>query len=296
MIVMGFLTSVIYQIRKVVSQVAVLLAVIAISLFPSFVLARPPSLSEEDNLQHSKNQSRIETVGKTELNKSNNEQEERCEDSTATNGPDICAQWAAVRAAQKSADAAWLTWIINIVGLALIFVTLIATGLAAWYARKAAIGMIQSERPHVRLFTTIKVKTQTGNVKDVLGVTFRNYGRTPAIVSSLRIQYTLADVPPDPRTCSYIRIYTDGAVMASGETWPYKGFIPQFDASLPSISKLIEARKGSNQRIFVFGEIKYKDAFNQVRTTKFCRELDARFNFSFNNGDIDGNPSFNEAN
>ncbi|PDQ21646.1 hypothetical protein CN311_08325 [Mesorhizobium sanjuanii] len=218
---------------------------------------------------------------------------ERCEDLQAENGSEICAQWAAVRAAQESANAASWTLYVSAVGLFLLVLTLFATAYAAFAARDAALGLVQSERPHVRLFTTIKTKDKLGRILSTQGVTFKNFGRTPALIRKLRISYVLADGPPDPeKESAFERIYPDDSVIGHGETWPYKGFVPQFQGR--TVNDLIKIHKKTGERLFVFGKIVYIDSFGKEHYTRFCREFTGR-SFTYNRNDVDHQKNLNYA-
>ncbi|MER9683501.1 hypothetical protein NKJ23_30095 [Mesorhizobium sp. M0184] len=218
---------------------------------------------------------------------------EGCEDPQAENGSEICAQWAAVHAAQQSANAAWWTLYVSAVGLSLLVLTLFATAYAAFAARGAALGLVQSERPHVRMFTTIKTKDKLGRVLSTQGVTFKNFGRTPALIRKLRISYVLAEDPPDPeKESAFERIYPDDSVIGHGETWPYKGFIPQFQGR--TVNDLIKDHKKNGKRLFVFGKIVYIDSFGKENYTRFCREFNGR-NFTYNRTDVDHQKNLNYA-
>jgi hypothetical protein len=51
----------------------------------------------------------------------------------------LCAQWKAADAAKESAEWAGSTFWLGVAGAAISFLTLLAAGFAAWYARKAAL-------------------------------------------------------------------------------------------------------------------------------------------------------------
>ncbi|MBB3562352.1 hypothetical protein FHX06_003683 [Rhizobium sp. BK512] len=215
-----------------------------------------------------------------------------CDARIAEAGPDNCAQWAAVIAAREStATTLWGTWL-NAIGMAMLIATLFANMYSAFLARKATLANINAERPHVRMFTTKKTKDENGNVVATHGVTFRNFGRTPARVKRLSICYKLADTPPDPETCAVSRSYPDDSVITHEELWPYKGCIPQLDG--PSVESLVEEHKAGGKRLFVYGRITYVDAFGEERYTRFCREFDGR-NFSYNQTDVNDQRSLNFA-
>lgn len=168
----------------------------------------------------------------------------------------------------------------------------IAALAGAWYVKKTMEASIRAERPHVRLFTTIKRKYQNGHIIEVQGVTFRNYGRTPALIRSLSISYVLADKPPDPEKCTYKRFYPDDSVITQDEPWPYKGFIPQFEGA--SVNELVEVHHRTGKRLFVYGKIVYSDAFGKERFTRFCREFTGR-SFTYNLSDVNDDKSLNFA-
>jgi hypothetical protein len=190
---------------------------------------------------------------------------------------DLDAQEGAWRWAKWSAWAAFVQILFTVVGF--IFV------------RQSLIQGINAERPHVRLFRTIKKVSKRNQVISISGVNFKNYGRTPALVKKLAIQYVLAEEPPEPNKCKIIRDYPDDMVMPQDEEWPRNHFIsPLKDQS--SLADLFPLHGQNGKRLFVYGEITYQDAFNKERVTGFCREWDGK-NFTYNQTDIDGKKNLN---
>ncbi|RWI23754.1 hypothetical protein [Mesorhizobium sp.] len=172
------------------------------------------------------------------------------------------------------------------------FGSLLLTALGVVYVSRTIQASTRAERPHVRLFTTIKRKDKNGRILETQGVTFRNYGRTPALIRRLNISYVLADSPPDPRKCTFERTYPDDSVMPQDELWPYKGFIPQFEG-MP-VNELVKEHKRTGKRLFVYGKIVYADAFGKERYTRFCREFNGR-SFTYNRSDVNENKRLNFA-
>jgi hypothetical protein len=201
---------------------------------------------------------------------------------------DGLAQWlmalTGVLATVISGVAIWLLW-----------ATLVATNETAKAASDGTRAMVAAERPHVRLFRTIKQVDYNGEVFAVDGVNFRNYGRTPALIKSLAIEYRLSENPPFPSDCkeSCKRMYPDDSVMVQDEEWPRKHYVPPMD-NQPKLCDLLPGHGKGKSRLFVFGEIVYSDAFGNERKTGFCREFDGR-TFTYNQHNINNDRRLNYA-
>ncbi|WP_449395600.1 hypothetical protein [Devosia riboflavina] len=111
------------------------------------------------------------------------------------------------------------------------FITAAVTIISLLMLYRTISASIEAERPHVRLFTTIKEKDEDGRILSTIGINFRNYGRTPALVKKLSICYKLADSPPNPEECKVARNYPDDSVMAQDEPWPYRTCIGQLQGT-----------------------------------------------------------------
>ncbi len=196
----------------------------------------------------------------------------------------LCAQWAAVDAANNATQWAIIGIITTVVGNALIFYTIIIS-------RKTLKATVNAERPHVRFYRTIKDLDSKGNIKNVKGINFRNYGRTPALVRSLSLKYALSTKPPFPGEAGPPRLWPEDSVMPQDEEWPRKWYIPPFDET-ESLNDLVLNHGKNGMRLFVFGEIRYRDAFNEEHVSRFCREWDGQ-NFTYNTTDIGGNRRLN---
>ncbi|RVB75883.1 MULTISPECIES: hypothetical protein [unclassified Mesorhizobium] len=278
------------------NQRGALRIVLLASLFTILVstVAHDKPYNPADRAVHESYRANTENIEEASdgLQERSSDDTEHCNDTSARNGPDICAQWSAAHAAQESAQASWQTLYVSAAGLALLLLTLIPTAGAALAAERAARGLVNSERPHVRLFVTAKTKKKDGTIIATNGVTFRNYGRTPALVKKLSISYTLADSPPDPKNCPFERRYPDDSIIPQDEPWPFKGWIPQFEGR--SLGDLIGEHRATGQRLFVYGKITYKDAFGKERVTAFCREFNGR-NFTYNRTDVNDQKNLNYA-
>ncbi|MGX9119653.1 hypothetical protein ACWTU6_23765 [Mesorhizobium sp. BHbsci] len=199
---------------------------------------------------------------------------------------DGLAQWLmAVTGMIAALISGWAVWLLR--------ATLLATNKTAEAASDNTRALVAAERPHVRLFRTIKRVNKSGEVIAVDGVNFRNYGRTPALVKSLAIEYVLAQKPPSPYDCKTRRSYPDDSVMAQDEGWPRNHYVPQMD-NRPKLSELLPSHGKNGLRLFVYGEIIYSDAFGEERRTGFCREFDGR-NFTYNQSDINADKCLNYA-
>lgn len=210
------------------------------------------------------------------------EQERPCDQGNDNRQSDLCAQWKAADAAGESARWTFWTFIVSIFGTVGIIATI-------FYARSSIIASVNAERPHVRLYRTKKQNRDDGII--VQGVNFRNYGRTPAIIKKLSIEYVLAETPPKPRNCPIVRIYPDDMVMPQDEEWPRKHFVPPMDGQ-PLLRDIIPLHNKDGKRLFVYGEIVYRDAFKKNRVTGFCRVWDGS-NFTYNQTDVNGQNDLN---
>jgi len=120
---------------------------------------------------------------------------DRCENTKADNGPEICAQWAAANAARNAneinRDA--LKW--NIAGFFALLLTLLATAWAAWAAGSAARAANRS----MKLFQSAEagqlVPKLVVNAYDVVTVSLENVGRTA--VTIIHADICCTDTAPD---------------------------------------------------------------------------------------------------
>jgi hypothetical protein len=119
----------------------------------------------------------------------------------------------------------------------------------------------------------------------VLGINFRNYGRTPALVKSLTIDFALADKPPKPSDAVSIRTFSEDMVIPQDEGWPRNYYISGWKGG-PDLKKLVAGHKPTGPRLFVYGIMIYEDAFGISRRTEFCRVFDGK-GFTYNQGDVD---------
>jgi hypothetical protein len=172
------------------------------------------------------------------------------------------------------------------------FFALISTGVGIVFLKRtldatagAVLAQIRAERPHVRLFSTKKRKTSKGELVELFGVTFRNYGRTPAVVKSLSIKYAVVEHPPFPRDAGKPRIYPDDSLMPQDEEWPRKHYIPQWEGI--DLSELVKFHDPDGARLYVFGVLTYEDAFKELRETRFCRVWDGKGNFTVRLGNAE---------
>lgn len=197
------------------------------------------------------------------------------------------AQWLmAVTGVIAALISGWAVWLLR--------GTLVATNRTAEAASENTRAMIGAERPHVRLFRTIKQVDKSGKVIAVDGVNFRNVGRTPALVKSLAIEYVLAKTPPLPSECRRIRSFPDDSVMAQrDEEWPRKHYVPPMDGET-KLNELLPGHGKDGFRLFVYGEVVYSDAFGEERKTGFCRVFTGR-EFTYNQSDINENRLLNYA-
>lgn len=195
-----------------------------------------------------------------------------CNGSAKDRSSELCAAW-------YSADAARAATVWTIANVVIAFFGFVGLGVTIWFTRKTFKATVTAERPHVRFYRTIKTKGKRGQIISVSGINFRNYGRTPALVKSLSLDYKLCLSPPLPSTAAIYRKWPDDSVMPQDEEWPRKHYIAPLDRTV-KLGELLSKHDENGLRLFVFGELRYADAFGDIHVSCFCRVWDGQ-NFTY---------------
>ncbi len=128
-----------------------------------------------------------------------------CDPGHDDRNSDLCAQWKAADAAKESADWTRRTFFLGIVGTAVGFMTLIAAGAAAYYAKIAAAATTNAVtvareigEAQVRAYLTIKTVRVCIDAKNRLGVgvSVDNSGQSPALYAHFVCEAAGGAYPP----------------------------------------------------------------------------------------------------
>lgn len=93
-------------------------------------------------------------------------------------------------------------------------------------------------------------------------VIYRNSGRTPAVVTKIRLGCDVFPVPPEPQNAPSEEMPI-GGVIGAGVEWPRGRIALTLDK--------IERAKAGKGLIYLYGEIVYRDIFRKERRSWFCR-------------------------
>lgn len=195
-----------------------------------------------------------------------------CNGTAKDRSSELCAAWA-------SADAARAATFWSIINVAIASLGFIGLGLTIWISRKTLRASVIAERPHVRFYRTLKVVGSKGQIITVNGINFRNYGRTPALVKSISLDFKLATSPPFLSTAGKALDWPSDTIMPQDEEWPRKHYLGPFDKS-DTLHSLVKQHDPKGKRLFVFGQLTYLDAFGEPHVTRFCRQWDGQ-NFTY---------------
>lgn len=165
---------------------------------------------------------------------------------------------------------------VSIGGIFLLVATLNATREAVRASNLTAKAAIAAERPYIFLWKTAKDKQ--GNC---LGVTFKNFGRTPAFVERLKIEVRTSEFPPVPdKDATGGRVLHRTAIATHNESWPSNWHYPVVFDYDPTCEN----------KTYVFGAIVYHDPIDRIHRHWFCYVYDGR-NFvpdHLNHPDLNG--------
>lgn len=149
-----------------------------------------------------------------------------------------------------------------------------AANAAAKSADTAERALTTTERAYLFFVDTIEIKDDPRLKERHFTVAFENFGRSPAIISSFRIDIVPAPriTPPKPKETGKINIMPSGAIVGPGtewtrERWPFSKFV---------------SRLPLGQFWYLCGDITYRDLLNdpKLRRTWFCRRIDSRGKFT----------------
>jgi hypothetical protein len=118
----------------------------------------------------------------------------------------------------------------------------------------------------------------------------QNVGNTPAYKEASNIH---VDVLPFPLPQDFQFPAFDDSISSAAVVGPHLSYIlTGFATRLYSDDDVHEIEFGSNKRLYVFGTVKYEDAFGVSRKTDFCQVIE----FLKNNGFMSRNtPNHNDA-
>ncbi|WP_376704641.1 hypothetical protein RQ479_07760 [Mesorhizobium sp. ISC25] len=207
--------------------------------------------------------------------KSSNQKTEKANDSSETN-----TDWCDLAAQQSVAEDTTSMYRINLfgliasgVGIFFIWRTLKANQFAtkaaiqaANTATAAANAAIAAERPYVFLWMT---KRDPFDGKKLLGINFKNFGRTPGFVTRIQYDVGLFAVPPDPETAGKQgtdRTLHKGAIAAYDVDFPNNWHVP-----LTVTTDMMEGERRKEGEIYLYGIIYYEDPFGTPHKSWFCR-------------------------
>lgn len=159
--------------------------------------------------------------------------------------------------------------------LALVFFTycLVIVGWAAIRSSEQSAWAI--ERPRVRLHK-LKFSRMCGTVRDknkvpIITVSFKNYGRTVAVITRIRLVIkvvgTLPDKPDYEDSLAYVYVPAGQTIAPEGEFEPQPKWFFDFDKFLPEPNTPVaEAGLPFRARFWVYGYVAYLDHLDRERT------------------------------
>lgn len=227
------------------------------------------------------------------------EYERPCREGEKNRNSDLCAQWEAATAAGDSARWAYWAFLLNIVAIGVSVVGTLFVLLTLRAANRTLEATIRAERPHLRYYGAHKTYgrhwlTRRRVVRSVDGIILKNYGRTPAIMEAIWIEYALAEKPPLPMDCRFKRPFSDDQIVSSDELWPRGYYVPPLDAQGTTLAALIAGHNVAGRKLYVFGHIHYRDAFGNRYETGFSRVFNG-LHFAYNQSDISDRADLNYA-
>jgi len=130
---------------------------------------------------------------------------------------------------------------------------------AAEAAKKTVDTMAAAERAYVFFLDTRKIDTKTAH--PAFRVIWRNFGKTPAMVTGVRLGIVAGDAPPNPAEMPRYEM-PFGAIIGAGEEWP-RGQV--------SMKNAVDDASKDSLPIYLAGEVTYLDIHEQPHRTWFCR-------------------------
>lgn len=208
---------------------------------------------------------------------------------------ELCQSWRAADGAKEAAGIAWWQLFVSIGGLVGLIYTVRHTKRAADAARMAAEvaerALFDLEQPQVFADVVSAGVTLVAGRFTTLGVKqfryrFRNFGRTPARMVCITLQYPIVPQPnmPPPIVDATPpdRTFPTGIIVA--ESSPYSepenlrahyGYGGLFDAG----------RTPTTHRLFFLGRSQYSSIFDQTFTVGFCFVFDPTYERWVQTGD-----------
>lgn len=185
----------------------------------------------------------------------------------------LIASEAATTAAQISAGAAVLSLLVGAIGLFAIWRSLRdarrANELAAASnsANAAATARAtQSDRAYVFLHTTKKDRAPDRTPTRIYGPIFKNFGRTPAFMLSLKLNAGFFDRAPDPTLAVTEYIMPQPHVIPVDGEWPYRHYF-----QIGEMDRVFEQWQAGRRELWLYGSIVYRDVYGVEHHTWFSR-------------------------
>jgi hypothetical protein len=220
-----------------------ILAVAGLALVGAGQPPKGQSQAEPTKEQREISQSLKDIAASLEESDKPNEAEKPCPKEQENRNSDLCAQWKAAHAAADAAEASWYQFRLGVGGLIVGFLTLVAAGVAAYFAKKAADYMIAGQRAWLRAeITPIMIShSEIGDIDIWIEITIRNMGGMVANGLEARILAT----PQSP----------------NGEAErPYKTIDGAVNAIPPGGSEMVRVHAS-----FPSAEIKLSESWNRYR-------------------------------
>jgi hypothetical protein len=161
-------------------------------------------------------------------------------------------------------------WLIGFTG-----VLVVVAGIQAWILWRQIIHSKRTERPWL-FFTTelenrVPIIKENGSVGINVMVNIKNHGKTPAILTTLRIVVNPRETTYPPQLTKLIELsdettIPEGIVIGAGEVYPYRTFVPLTFHEWENINNL----KRFDIWLTCSGMVRYKDTVsNRIRKTGF---------------------------
>jgi len=210
---------------------------------------------------------------------------DHCAGGELESGSEICAQWAAVKAARESTRIAWIAMYGNLAALAGLLATLLATAWAARAANKAAVAAEkaieiaertakQQLRAYVSLlgFKMLLHRDAEQNiVEGEIVAHWRNAGQTPAFKVDNMVNWGSFDgeIPDDFRFPPFDNRDVFGTPTLGPDIRLASGSPPVSPSEMAAVS-------GKAKRMYVWATADYVDAFGAGRRTEASAEVEIK--------------------
>lgn len=201
--------------------------------------------------------------------------------------------WRATVAAEHSASAAELANQLSelaqwIAGIGIVFVII-----GLWLNRRSMSIVGRGDRAYVMLHTTKRITRSPkpfdrlrserslskrnelqghgAEVVGLLGVSFKNFGRTPGFLIDVTMDLAIADAPPDPLSATTHYPQPPSQVVPVDGEWPFKNYF-----ALKNTDVFYSRYKRGDGDLFLFGTIRYRDVYGREHKTWLSRRFDGR--------------------